>query len=80
MMYLSISGSQQGGVYLPPGKFWQCLETILVITAGGLLLASGWQRTGTPLNISQWTEQKILFLRVNSAELKRVDTHAHMDS
>lgn len=79
-MYLYISGSQQGGVYLPPGEFWQCLDTILVILTGGLLLASGWQRTGTPLNILQWTEQKILSLHVNSAELKRVDTHTHMDN
>lgn len=44
----------QWGVMFPPGDLRKCLETLLVVTSGGVLLTFSRQRPGMLLNIVQW--------------------------
>lgn len=48
-----------GGYFATPRDIWLCLETFLVIMAGGVLLASGMQRPGMLLNIYHAPQQRI---------------------
>lgn len=52
-----MSGSQPGMILLPLQDIFQCLEIFLVVTNGGVLLASNGQRPEMVLNILQCTAQ-----------------------
>ena len=43
-----------GDQFYPPRGIWQCLEMILVVTTGGLLLVPSGQRPGMQLSILQY--------------------------